>query len=179
MSHREYLVETHLFPATHNDLPKNRRGSVTYDTEVTAVDDKASSEHVKEARKLSKAAEEILEDTNKEFKKAEKAQAKAYEKVAEANAKTAAAMEKQKRGQELLEMAEHEMKQAGTHLQDQILVNPLRTSHTSIGTGTSTSHPSHTKSGRIHHQQTSVKEVGHDKHGNRWTNAQQRSFDRY
>uniref|UniRef100_A0AC34GHE3 Uncharacterized protein n=1 Tax=Panagrolaimus sp. ES5 TaxID=591445 RepID=A0AC34GHE3_9BILA len=179
MSHREYLVETHLFPATHvgTDPPRNRRGSVTYDTEVTVVDDKASSEHVKEARRLSKAAEEILEDTNKEFKRAEKAQAKAYEKVAEANAKTAKAMEKQKRGQELLEMAEHEMKQAGSHLQDQVFVNPLRTSHTSIGTATS--HPSHTKSGRVHHQQTSVKEVGHDKHGNRWTNTQQRSFDRY
>uniref|UniRef100_A0A914QGQ4 Uncharacterized protein n=1 Tax=Panagrolaimus davidi TaxID=227884 RepID=A0A914QGQ4_9BILA len=149
MSHREYLVEQHLFPTTHVEVdpPRNRRGSITYDNQVMVVDDKASSDHVKEARRLSKAAEEILEDTNKEFKKAEKAQAKAYEKVAEANAKTAAAMERQKRGQELLAMAEQEMKQAGTHLQDQVFVNPIRSNHASTGTSTSNIRLDHTKSG--------------------------------
>ena len=89
---------------------------------VEAITGKTSptpKDHVKEAKHLSKKADDILDDTHKDFKKAEKAQHKADKKAEKANHKTEKALNKQAHGQELLAEAGAELIEAGAKMQRQ------------------------------------------------------------
>uniref|UniRef100_A0A914ZBT2 Uncharacterized protein n=1 Tax=Panagrolaimus superbus TaxID=310955 RepID=A0A914ZBT2_9BILA len=84
---------------------------------VTGSSEPTPKDHAKEAKKLEKKAGDVLEDTQKDFKKAQKAQEKADKEAEKANEKTAKALNKQAKGQEYLAEAGNEMIQAGAKLQ--------------------------------------------------------------
>uniref|UniRef100_A0A914Q6M0 Uncharacterized protein n=1 Tax=Panagrolaimus davidi TaxID=227884 RepID=A0A914Q6M0_9BILA len=84
---------------------------------ITGKSEPTPKDHIKEAKHLQKKADDVLDDTHKDFKKAQKAQEKADKVAEKANHKTEKALNKQAHGQELLAEAGAELIEAGAKLQ--------------------------------------------------------------
>ena len=112
-------VVTHKKEEEHGVLHNIKEGVSNLVDKVTGSSEPTPKDHVKEAKKLEKKADDILDDTHKDFKKAEKAQHKADKEAEKANEKTAKALNKQAKGQECLAKAGDEMIQAGAQMHRQ------------------------------------------------------------
>jgi len=106
-----------------HDIKEGVKEGVNKVADVFTTDNDTPKYHTKEAKRLGKKADDILDDTGKDFKKAEKAQHKADKEAFKANEKTAKALNKQQRGQECLAQAGAEMQQAGAQMQNQAFSN--------------------------------------------------------
>ena len=84
---------------------------------ITGKHEPTPKDHIKEAKHLHKKADDVLDDTSKDFKKAQKAQEKADKEAEKANHKTEKALNKQAKGQELLAEAGAELIEAGAKMQ--------------------------------------------------------------